>query len=210
MFLRLRDLCENWYCMLVSRLLYQNPAVKAFDLQYHTQVRRACLCACVCVCVCVCLRVCEAFEHSIHNTFSLRPDAGVDVCLSLPVSRPPCRPLVVLHLRVRGRLCAASLGQHSARCTGIRRAPGHQGIKVSSGVSRGGGGVLGLCSQIHAELQWSILAWHARVVLGKARSTQLCDVVTAKRAAIMPIIAQDPSSYSVNSRTDLPQGIGKI
>ena len=28
----------NWYCMLISRLLYQNPAVKAYDLQYHTQV----------------------------------------------------------------------------------------------------------------------------------------------------------------------------
>ncbi len=37
-FLGLKDLCESWYCMLVSRLLYQNPGVKALDLQYHTQV----------------------------------------------------------------------------------------------------------------------------------------------------------------------------
>ena len=42
MFIEYRDLCESWYCMLVSRLLYQQPTVKAFDLQYHTQVGGVC------------------------------------------------------------------------------------------------------------------------------------------------------------------------
>ena len=37
-FLDMKDLCECWYQMLVSRLFYQNPAVKAFDLQRHAQV----------------------------------------------------------------------------------------------------------------------------------------------------------------------------
>ncbi|XP_013379129.1 nuclear pore complex protein Nup85-like [Lingula anatina] len=36
-FIQLKDLCECWYHMMVSKLLYQNPTVKAFDLQYHTQ-----------------------------------------------------------------------------------------------------------------------------------------------------------------------------
>ena len=37
MLLELRDLCESWYCMLVTRLLYHNPTVKSTDVQYHTQ-----------------------------------------------------------------------------------------------------------------------------------------------------------------------------
>ncbi|KAI0213573.1 Nuclear pore complex protein Nup85 [Lamellibrachia satsuma] len=32
-----REVLGNWYCMLISRLLYQHPTVKSFDLQYHTQ-----------------------------------------------------------------------------------------------------------------------------------------------------------------------------
>jgi len=36
-FMELRGLCESWYGMLVSRLLYTNPTVKAQNLQYHTQ-----------------------------------------------------------------------------------------------------------------------------------------------------------------------------
>ena len=30
--------CKTWYQLLVAKLLYCNPAVKSFDLQYHTQV----------------------------------------------------------------------------------------------------------------------------------------------------------------------------
>ncbi len=37
-FVELREFLGSWYCMLISRLLYQNPTVKAFDLQYHKQV----------------------------------------------------------------------------------------------------------------------------------------------------------------------------
>lgn len=36
-FSEFRDLCETWYHMLVSKLLYQNPTIKGFDLQYHIQ-----------------------------------------------------------------------------------------------------------------------------------------------------------------------------
>ncbi|CAH1274333.1 NUP85 [Branchiostoma lanceolatum] len=36
-FLDLKDLTETWYQMLVSKLLYCNPTVKAFDLQYHVK-----------------------------------------------------------------------------------------------------------------------------------------------------------------------------
>ncbi|XP_078611940.1 nuclear pore complex protein Nup85-like [Branchiostoma floridae x Branchiostoma japonicum] len=36
-FLELKDLTETWYRMLVSKLLYCNPTVKAFDLQYHVK-----------------------------------------------------------------------------------------------------------------------------------------------------------------------------
>ena len=38
-FIEYRDLCESWYCMLVSRSLYQHPTIKATDLQYQTQVK---------------------------------------------------------------------------------------------------------------------------------------------------------------------------
>ena len=34
-----RDLCPTWYQTMVYKLLYCNPAVKSYDLQYHTQVR---------------------------------------------------------------------------------------------------------------------------------------------------------------------------
>lgn len=36
-FTEMRDLCESWYGMLVSRLLFKNPCVKPQDLQYHIQ-----------------------------------------------------------------------------------------------------------------------------------------------------------------------------
>ena len=36
-FLELRPLAGEWYCMLLSRLLYQQPTVKAFDLHYHAE-----------------------------------------------------------------------------------------------------------------------------------------------------------------------------
>ncbi|KAL5019403.1 hypothetical protein ScPMuIL_005125 [Solemya velum] len=36
-FTDLRDLCETWYHMLVSKMLYQNPTVKAADLHYYVQ-----------------------------------------------------------------------------------------------------------------------------------------------------------------------------
>ena len=36
-FIQLKDMIGSWYCMLVCRLLYQNPAVKVLDLQYSTQ-----------------------------------------------------------------------------------------------------------------------------------------------------------------------------
>ncbi|CAH3040149.1 unnamed protein product [Pocillopora meandrina] len=32
-----REYCKNWYELLVAKLLYCNPAVKSYDLQYHTQ-----------------------------------------------------------------------------------------------------------------------------------------------------------------------------
>ncbi|ELT92130.1 hypothetical protein CAPTEDRAFT_228245 [Capitella teleta] len=31
------DLLGTWYCLMVARLFYQNPAIKVFDLQYATQ-----------------------------------------------------------------------------------------------------------------------------------------------------------------------------
>lgn len=31
------DYCKTWYQLLVAKLLYCNPAIKSFDLQYHTQ-----------------------------------------------------------------------------------------------------------------------------------------------------------------------------
>ena len=37
-FVEQQEVLGNWYCMLISRLLYQHPTVKSFDLQYHTQV----------------------------------------------------------------------------------------------------------------------------------------------------------------------------
>ncbi|XP_014663534.1 PREDICTED: nuclear pore complex protein Nup85-like [Priapulus caudatus] len=36
-FVDMKDQCETWYHMLISRLLYTNPAVKGLELQYHTQ-----------------------------------------------------------------------------------------------------------------------------------------------------------------------------
>ncbi|XP_071948764.1 nuclear pore complex protein Nup85-like [Antedon mediterranea] len=36
-FIELRDLTGTWYQMLVAKLLYTNPTVKTFDLQYHTK-----------------------------------------------------------------------------------------------------------------------------------------------------------------------------
>ena len=32
------EYCKSWYHLLVAKLLYCNPAIKSFDLQYHTQV----------------------------------------------------------------------------------------------------------------------------------------------------------------------------
>jgi nuclear pore complex protein Nup85 len=34
----LKDLCETWYHMLVSKMLYQKPTVKSIDLHYYVQV----------------------------------------------------------------------------------------------------------------------------------------------------------------------------
>lgn len=34
----MRDLCETWYHMLVSKMLYQRPTVKSVDLHYYVQV----------------------------------------------------------------------------------------------------------------------------------------------------------------------------
>ena len=34
----IREYCKTWYHLLVAKLLYCNPAIKSFDLQYHTQV----------------------------------------------------------------------------------------------------------------------------------------------------------------------------
>ena len=36
-FVEMKDLCETWYCMLVSRLLYQKPTANPMDLQYYAQ-----------------------------------------------------------------------------------------------------------------------------------------------------------------------------
>ncbi|XP_048576218.1 nuclear pore complex protein Nup85 isoform X2 [Nematostella vectensis] len=36
-FRQLKEFCPTWYQMLASKLLYCNPAVKLYDLQYHTQ-----------------------------------------------------------------------------------------------------------------------------------------------------------------------------
>lgn len=36
--LPIREYCKTWYHLLVAKLLYCNPAIKSFDLQYHTQV----------------------------------------------------------------------------------------------------------------------------------------------------------------------------
>ena len=36
--LLIREYCKTWYHLLVAKLLYCNPAIKSFDLQYHTQV----------------------------------------------------------------------------------------------------------------------------------------------------------------------------
>ena len=35
------EYCKTWYHLLVAKLLYCNPAIKSFDLQYHTQVNLA-------------------------------------------------------------------------------------------------------------------------------------------------------------------------
>ena len=37
-FTELQDICGTWYHMLVSKMLYQHPTVKAIDLQYYVQV----------------------------------------------------------------------------------------------------------------------------------------------------------------------------
>ena len=37
-FSELRDLCETWYHMLVSKMLYQRPTVKSVDLHFYAQV----------------------------------------------------------------------------------------------------------------------------------------------------------------------------
>jgi len=37
-FAELRSVLGTWYCMLISLLLYTNPAVQATDLQYHAHV----------------------------------------------------------------------------------------------------------------------------------------------------------------------------
>ena len=34
----IKDLCETWYHMLVSKMLYQRPTVKSIDLHYYVQV----------------------------------------------------------------------------------------------------------------------------------------------------------------------------
>lgn len=39
-FSELKDYCETWYHLLISRLLYQNPTVQPADLGYHVQVGR--------------------------------------------------------------------------------------------------------------------------------------------------------------------------
>lgn len=36
-FTELQDICGTWYHMLVSKMLYQHPTVKAIDLQYYVQ-----------------------------------------------------------------------------------------------------------------------------------------------------------------------------
>ena len=38
MFFELRDPCEKWYHMLVSKMLYQRPTVKSVDLHFYAQV----------------------------------------------------------------------------------------------------------------------------------------------------------------------------
>ena len=37
-FSELKDFCETWYHLLISRLLYQNPTVRPTDLGFHVQV----------------------------------------------------------------------------------------------------------------------------------------------------------------------------
>ena len=37
-FSELKDLCETWYHLLISQLLYQNPTVRSADLGFHVQV----------------------------------------------------------------------------------------------------------------------------------------------------------------------------
>jgi len=39
-FAELRHILGTWYCMLISVLLYTNPAVQATDLQYHAHVSK--------------------------------------------------------------------------------------------------------------------------------------------------------------------------
>lgn len=39
-FLSFSEYCKTWYHLLVAKLLYCNPAIKSFDLQYHTQVSK--------------------------------------------------------------------------------------------------------------------------------------------------------------------------
>ena len=34
----MKDLCQTWYHMLVSKMLYQKPTIKSVDLHYHVQV----------------------------------------------------------------------------------------------------------------------------------------------------------------------------
>lgn len=36
-FSALKETLGTWYCMLISRLFYQNPAIKALELQYHAR-----------------------------------------------------------------------------------------------------------------------------------------------------------------------------
>lgn len=37
---QLQDLAGDWYQIMVTKLLYTNPMVKAVDLQYHAKVSR--------------------------------------------------------------------------------------------------------------------------------------------------------------------------
>jgi hypothetical protein len=39
-----RDVCQDlsWYEIMVAKLLYSNPTIKSYELQYHTKVRALC------------------------------------------------------------------------------------------------------------------------------------------------------------------------